>query len=62
MFVAFIMIFVSGMSFKETFSLIAIGGVAGSIGIFSTDYRRDRFISFLDPWKYADKELSLIHI
>ena len=62
MFVAFIMIFVSGMSFKETFALIGIGGVAGTIGIFSSDYRTERFISFLDPWKYADKEgYQLIH-
>ena len=62
MFVAFIMVFVSGMSFKETFALIGIGGVAGAIGIFSTDYRMDRFVSFLDPWKYADKEgYQLIH-
>ena len=62
MFVAFIMVFVSGMSLKETFTLIALGGVLGTLGIFSADYRRDRFISFLDPWKYADKEgYQLIH-
>ena len=62
MFVAFIMIFVSGMSFKETFALIGIGGVAGTIGIFSSDYRTERFISFLDPWKYANDEgYQLVH-
>lgn len=62
MFVAFIMIFVSGMSFKETFALIGIGGVAGTIGIFSSDYRTERFISFLDPWKYAsDEGYQLVH-
>lgn len=62
MFVAFIMVFVSGMSFKETFALIGVGGVVGAVGIFSTDYRMDRFVSFLDPWKYADKEgYQLIH-
>lgn len=62
MFVAFIMIFVSGMSIRETFALIGIGGVAGTLGIFTSDYRMDRFVSFLDPWKYADKEgYQLIH-
>ena len=62
MFVAFIMVFVSGMSFKETFVLIGIGVVVGTIGIFSADYRRDRFISFLNPWKYANDEgYQLIH-
>ena len=62
MFVAFIMVFVSGMSFKETFALIGIGGVAGTIGIFSSDYRTERFISFLDPWKYANDEgYQLVH-
>ena len=62
MFVAFIMVFVSGMSLKETFTLIGLGGALGTLGIFSADYRRDRFISFLDPWKYADKEgYQLIH-
>lgn len=62
MFVAFIMVFVSGMSFKETFSLICIGGVIGSIGIFTSDYRTERFISFLDPWKYSsDEGYQLVH-
>lgn len=62
MIVSFIMVFVSGMSFKQTFTLIGIGIVVGTIGIFSADYRRDRFISFLNPWKYADNEgYQLIH-
>lgn len=62
MFVAFIMIFVSGMSFRQTFALIGIGGVAGTIGIFSSDYRTERFVSFLNPWKYANDEgYQLIH-
>ncbi|WP_297713094.1 putative lipid II flippase FtsW [Clostridium sp.] len=62
MFVAFIMIFVSGMSFKQTVALIGIGGVAGTIGIFSSDYRTERFVSFLNPWKYANDEgYQLIH-
>ncbi len=62
MFVAFIMIFVSGMSFKQTFALIGIGGVAGTLGIFTSDYRTDRFVSFLDPWKYANDEgYQLVH-
>ena len=62
MFVAFIMIFVSGMSFKETFSLIIIGAVGIIVGIFSSDYRTERFVSFLDPWKYANDEgYQLIH-
>ena len=62
MFVAFIMIFVSGMSFKETLSLIIIGAVGIIVGIFSSDYRTERFVSFLDPWKYANDEgYQLIH-
>ena len=62
MFVAFIMIFVSGMSFRQTFALMSIGGVAGAIGIFSSDYRTERFVSFLNPWKYANDEgYQLIH-
>ena len=62
MFVAFIMIFVSGMSFKQTFALIGIGGVAGTLGIFTSGYRTKRFISFLNPWKYAsDDGYQLIH-
>ncbi|WP_133015885.1 putative lipid II flippase FtsW [Clostridium cuniculi] len=62
MFVAFIMVFVSGMSFRQTFALIGIGGVAGTIGIFSSDYRTERFVSFLNPWKYANDEgYQLIH-
>ena len=62
MFVAFIMVFVSGMSFKQTLALIGIGGVAGTLGIFTSDYRTERFISFLDPWKYANDEgYQLVH-
>ena len=62
MFVAFIMIFVSGMSFKQTFALIGIGGVAGTLGIFTSDYRTERFVSFLNPWKYSNDEgYQLIH-
>ena len=62
MIVAFIMVFVSGMSIKEACTLIGSGGVLGTVGIFSAQYRIDRFISFLNPWKYADKEgYQLVH-
>lgn len=62
MFVAFIMVFVSGMSIKETITLIVLGVMVGAIGIFSASYRIDRFVSFLNPWKYADNEgYQLIH-
>ena len=62
MFVAFIMIFVSGMNIKQTFSLIGGGLVIGTVGIFSAGYRIKRFISFLNPWKYADDEgYQLVH-
>ena len=62
MIVAFIMVFVSGMSIKETCTLIGLGGILGTVGIFSAEYRIDRFMSFLNPWKYADKEgYQLIH-
>ena len=62
MIVAFIMVFVSGMSIKEACTLIGTGGILGTVGIFSAQYRIDRFVSFLNPWKYADKEgYQLVH-
>ena len=62
MIVAFIMVFVSGMSIKEACTLIGMGGILGTVGIFSAQYRIDRFVSFLNPWKYADKEgYQLVH-
>ena len=62
MFVAFIMVFVSGMNGKETIALMGAGGVLGAMGIFSSDYRRERFMSFTNPWKYANDEgYQLVH-
>ena len=62
MIVAFIMVFVSGMSIKEACTLIVTGGVLGAVGIFSAQYRIDRFVSFLNPWKYANDEgYQLVH-
>ena len=60
--VAFIMVFVSGMSGKQSIFLIILGIIAGTSAIVTSDYRMDRAISFLDPWKYAGKEgYQLIH-
>ena len=60
--VAFIMVFVSGMSGKQSIFLIISGIIAGTLAIVTSNYRMDRAISFLDPWKYADDQgYQLIH-
>jgi len=48
--IAFAQIFISNVSFKNMFSLIFGAGLVMSILIFSSDYRRDRVLSFLNPF------------
>ena len=50
MIVTFIMILVGGANIKHIASLIPPVLIGGVILIFSEDYRRNRFLGFLDPW------------
>ena len=62
MFVAFIMVFSAGMNGREALTIMGGGAILGLLGIFTSDYRRDRFISFINPWKYAtDEGYQLVH-
>jgi len=57
MMVTIIMIFVAGAKSFHIFGLIVPAAIAGAfLLIFSKDYRRDRFLNFLDPWKDAAGE------
>lgn len=60
--VTLIMIYVAGGKFSHVFN-VGVMGVIGAIGyIFSTSFRRARFLNFLDPWQDAtDVGYQLIH-
>lgn len=46
----FLMLFVSGARLKHLGVMGGVGLIAGIGLIFSADYRRERFLGFLDPW------------
>lgn len=57
MMVTIIVMFVAGAKASHIFGLIMPVGLLGAgFLIFSADYRRDRLLSFLDPWKDAAGE------
>lgn len=57
MMVTIIVMFVAGARAAHIFGLVLPAGVLGAgFLIFSADYRRDRLLSFLDPWKDAAGE------
>lgn len=60
--VTLIMIFVAGGQFSHVFA-VGITGVAGAMAyILSTEFRRARFLNYLDPWKDAsDVGYQLVH-
>lgn len=60
--VTLIMIFVAGGEFSHVFA-VGITGVAGAMAyILSTEFRRARFLNYLDPWKDAsDVGYQLVH-
>lgn len=47
----FMMVFISGVSMRYIFGTAAVGIAALTILIFSSSYRRARFLSFWNPWK-----------
>lgn len=51
--VAFCMLIVGGARFSHLFSLIFIGVSGGAFLAMSADYRRQRVLGFLNPWKDA---------
>lgn len=51
MIVAFAMLIVGGARFSQLISLIALGIMGGGTLAMSASYRRDRVLSFLNPWK-----------
>lgn len=54
MIVTFIMLFVAGAKAWHIFGLVGPAGLLAGIAlIFSAEYRRDRLLSFLNPWKDA---------
>ena len=54
MIVTFIMLFVAGGKIKHLFGIIMPAMFTLAIFfIFSSDYRRERMLNFIDPWKDA---------
>lgn len=45
-----LMVFVSGAKWTHLGSIMLTGGIAAAYLIFSADYRRRRFFSFINPW------------
>lgn len=60
--VTLIMIYVAGAQFKQVFG-VGVVGVIGAMGyILSTDFRRARFLNFINPWNdSSDVGYQLIH-
>lgn len=56
MFVTFIMLFVAGMRWKHLIGMGLVGLAGGLALIFTSDYRADRALNFLNPWKDAAGE------
>lgn len=53
MIVTFIMILVGGANIKQILCIIPPAAILGMVLIFSKDYRKERFLGFLDPWADA---------
>lgn len=53
MFVTFIMLFVAGMRWKHLIGMGMVGLAGGLALIFTSGYRADRALNFLNPWKDA---------
>jgi cell division protein FtsW len=51
--VTFCMLIVGGARFSHLFSLVLLGLAGGGFLAMSADYRRDRVLGFLNPWKDA---------
>lgn len=51
--VAFCMLIVGGAKFGHLFTLVLLGIGGGGFLAMSADYRRDRVLGFLNPWKDA---------
>jgi cell division protein FtsW len=49
----FLMVFAAGVRLRYLVATGIVGGAIGMALIFSADYRRVRFLSFLDPWADA---------
>ncbi|OIO75369.1 MAG: putative lipid II flippase FtsW [Elusimicrobia bacterium CG1_02_37_114] len=52
--VSAILLFIAGARWIHLFSITAVAAAAGYLAIISKGYRIERFISFLNPWKYSD--------
>lgn len=48
---AFFALFLAGAPWRRVLPLVAGGAAATALVIFSSEYRRVRFLSFIDPWK-----------
>lgn len=49
----FMLVFVAGVRLRYLLATAIVGSAVGMALIFSADYRRVRFLSFLDPWADA---------
>lgn len=49
----FLLLFAAGVRLRYLLATGILGSALGMALIFSADYRRDRFLSFLDPWADA---------
>ncbi len=58
--VILVMLFIAGVDIKVLFTTVLFGVMAIVIGIMSEEYRRQRFLSFINPWK--DPQESGFHI
>ncbi len=59
-FIVYVSMFIAGARFLHMFGLTAAGVLVGVFLIFSEDYRKARFFSFLNPW--ADPKATGFHI
>jgi len=56
----FAMIYLAGANLLHVIGIGAMGGILSFVAIFCTQYRRQRFLAFLDPW--ADPKSTGFHI
>ena len=49
---AFVMLFAGGMPLRQLFVGVAVAVPALLAFVFSSDYRRERFMAFLNPWQH----------
>ncbi|MDI6892125.1 MAG: putative lipid II flippase FtsW [Actinomycetota bacterium] len=49
-FVSYVLVFLAGARLRHVFGLGVAGSLAALFFIFSEEYRRQRFIAFLNPW------------